>query len=164
MKTLFKSTLLLLVLGILYLGFYPIPLEPVARETPQHPGMDGVFKINELLAQTKIIKTDAGLGPEAIVRDSLNNFYSGLENGDIIQFDTNGNNQKVLGNTGGRPLGMKFAPNGWLIIADQKMGLIAMDSLRNFKTLLNEIEGTPIQFADDLAINKEGVIYFSVVA
>ncbi len=161
MKTLFKSTLLLLVLGILYLGFYPIPLEPVARETPQHPGMDGVFKVNELLAQTKIIKTDAGLGPEAIVRDSLNNFYSGLENGDIIQFDTNGNNQKVLGNTGGRPLGMKFAPNGWLIIADQKMGLIAMDSLRNFKTLLNEIEGTPIQFADDLAINKEGVIYFS---
>ena len=147
MKTLFKSIGFLLVLGMLYLGFYPIPLEPAARKSHPHPAMDGVFKVNELLAQTKIIKTDAGLGPEAIVRDSLNKFYSGLENGDIIQFDANGNNQRVLGNTGGRPLGMKFAPNGWLIIADQKMGLIAMDSLGNFKTLLNEIEGTPIQFA-----------------
>ena len=161
MKKIFKIIRFLLAIGILYLGFYPISLEPLARESPAHPGMDGAFKVNELLAQTQIIKTTAGLGPEAIVRDSLNKFYSGLENGDIIQFDPNGNNQKVLGNTGGRPLGMKFAPNGWLIIADQKMGLIAMDSLGNFNTLLNEIEGTPIQFADDLVINKEGLIYFS---
>ena len=28
-------------------------------------------------------------------------------------------------------------------------------------TLLNTIDGTPIQFADDLAITQEGVVYFS---
>jgi hypothetical protein len=56
---------------------------------------------------------------------------------------------------------MKIAPKGTLVIADQFKGLISLDSLGNIDTLINEIDGTPILFADDLAITKEGVVYFS---
>jgi hypothetical protein len=111
---------LLLLAGLLYLGFYPIDLDPAARPSPPYPGMEGDFKVNSLLAETNIIAV-AGVGPESIARDSLGNFYSGLDNGDIIRFDASGSNQTVIGNTKGRPLGMKFAPNGWLIIADRDM-------------------------------------------
>ena len=151
---------LLLLAGLLYLGFYPIDLDPAARPSPPYPGMEGDFKVNRLLASTSIIAV-GGIGPESIARDSLGNFYSGLDNGDIIRFDASGANQTIIGNTKGRPLGMKFAPNGWLIIADRDMGLIALDSMGSITTLLNRIEGTPIQFADDLAITQEGVVYFS---
>ena len=151
---------LLLLVGLLYLGFYPIGLDPVARTSPPYPGMEGDFKVNNLLAATDIIAV-AGVGPESIARDSLGNFYSGLDNGDLIRFDASGTNQTVIGNTKGRPLGMKFAPNGWLIIADREMGLIALDSMGSITTLLDTIDGTPIRFADDLAITQEGVVYFS---
>ena len=150
----------LLLVGLLYLGFYPIDLDPVARPSPPYPGMEGDFKVNNLLAATDIIAV-AGVGPESIAQDSQGNFYSGLDNGDLIRFDASGANQTVIGNTKGRPLGMKFAPNGWLIIADREMGLIALDSMGSITTLLDTIDGTPIRFADDLAITQEGVVYFS---
>ena len=85
---------LLLLAGLLYLGFYPIDLDPAARPSPPYPGMEGDFKVNSLLAATNIV-TVAGVGPESIARDSLGNFYSGLDNGDIIRFDASGSNQVV---------------------------------------------------------------------
>ena len=113
---------LLLLAGLLYLGFYPIVLDPAARPSPPYPGMEGDFKVNSLLVATNIIAV-AGVGPESIARDSLGNFYSGLDNGDIIRFDASGSNQTVVGNTKGRPLGMKFAPNGWLDYCGSRYGI-----------------------------------------
>ena len=37
---------LLLLAGLLYLGFYPIDLDPAARPSPPYPGMEGDFKVN----------------------------------------------------------------------------------------------------------------------
>ena len=160
MKPILKSLLFLLLIGLLYLCFYPIDLQPVARKSPPNPGRTGEYEVNNLLAHIDLIKV-SGIGPESIVQDSLGNFFSGLENGDIIQLDSSLSNQTVIGNTGGRPLGMKIAPNGLLIIADQHLGLIAMDRKGKVTVLLNEIEDTPILFADDLDITKEGMVYFS---
>tara|TARA_B100000767_G_scaffold273217_1_gene302765 strand:+ start:515 stop:1588 length:1074 start_codon:yes stop_codon:yes gene_type:complete len=160
MKRIIKLTGTVFFIGIVYLFFYPIELEPIARISPPYPGMEGDFKKNNELAEIDFREVD-GIGPESIARDSFGYFYSGLENGDIIKFDSLISNKKIIGNTGGRPLGMKFAPNGMLVIADQVKGLIALDSLGEIKTLLNEIDETPILFADDLAITKEGIIYFS---
>lgn len=160
MKRILKLVGAIILVGILYLCLYPIDLEPIARTSPTYPGMEGEFKVNNKLTGIDFIEVD-GIGPESIAQDSLGNFYSGLENGDIIKFDSLLSNKEIVGNTGGRPLGMKFAPNGMLVIADQVKGLVALDSLGVVQTLLNEIDGTPILFADDLAISKEGVIYFS---
>lgn len=160
MKRILQISILLLTIGILYLCFYPIELEPVARKTPPFPGLKGVYAPNNKLVKTKLIPLPSP-GGESIVRDSSGQFYTGLANGDILRFDAEGNEQTIIANTKGRPLGMKFAPNGELIIADQKMGLISLDSTLNIRTLVRHYKNEKLEFVDDLTISKEGIVYFS---
>lgn len=145
---------------MVYLLFYPITLDPIARKTPPYPGLTGDFKPNSALASVQLIDIPSS-GPESIVQDASGYFFTGLANGDIYRFDAFGNEQTFIVNTGGRPLGMKIAPNGELIIADQKKGLLALDSLNQLRILVDEFEGEKLRFVDDLTISKEGVIYFS---
>ena len=160
MKKIFQALSALIVLGILYLCFYPIALEPIARKTPPFPGLKGVYAPNTKLVQTKLVPLPSP-GAESIVKDSLGQFYTGLANGDILRFDAEGNQQTIVATTGGRPLGMKFAPNGELIIADQKKGLLAMDSTYTVRSLVSHYENEALKFVDDLTISKEGIVYFS---
>lgn len=145
---------------MVYLLFYPITLDPIARKTPPYPGLTGDFKPNSALASVQLIDVPSP-GPESIVQDASGYFFTGLANGDIYRFDAFGNEQTFIVNTGGRPLGMKITPNGELIIADQKKGLLALDSLDQLRVLVDEFEGEKLRFVDDLTISKEGVIYFS---
>jgi sugar lactone lactonase YvrE len=59
------------------------------------------------------------------------------------------------------PLGMEFDADGNLIVADATLGLISVDKAGKITMLTNEVEGTPIIFADDLVIASDGTIYFS---
>jgi len=160
MKPLKRIFFISFLLGILYLCFYPIALDPIARKTPPFPGLVGPYKTNDLLKKTALVSIPHP-GPESIVADSLGHFYTGLSNGDILQFDAKGNNQVVITNTGGRPLGMKIAPTGELIIADQKKGLLALDSTNTLRVLVDQYKGERLLFVDDLDISKEGIVYFS---
>lgn len=156
-----KLLLGLLIILTLYLLFYPLPFEPVAFTPPPNPGFTGVFQKNENLVQSQTLLKGMGIGPEAIVQGPDSMLYSGLQDGRIIKFSKDGTSQKAFTNTKGRPLGMKFDPNGNLIVADGKMGLLSIDSLGTINVLTNEVEGTQIYFADDLDIASDGIIYFT---
>jgi sugar lactone lactonase YvrE len=65
-----------------------------------------------------------------------------------------------MANTGGRPLGVKFAPDGRLIVADATKGLLHVGP-GAITALATQVEGRRIGFADDLDITREGVIYFT---
>jgi len=160
MKKIRKILLIILTLLIVYLLFWPLDLKPIARKTPPYPGLKGVFETNKKLSNVNLV-TLPHPGPEAVVQDSLGYLYSGLENGDIIQYDLKGENIRFIANTGGRPLGMKFAPSGELIIADISKGLIALDSSGDFRVLVDTFEGEKLLFVDDLDITNDGIIYFS---
>ena len=158
---LFKTLLLfLLISAFAYLGFYPIPLDPIARKAPPFPGLKGVYQPNNKLTQTTLIPLSSP-GPESIVRHPEGHFFTGLANGDIVQFNATGEEQNIIANTGGRPLGMKIAPSGELIIADQIKGLLKLDSTNQISVLADQYKGEQLKFVDDLDISKEGIIYFS---
>ena len=160
MKKIRQALFALIMLGILYLCFYPIALDPIARKTPPFPGLKGVYAPNTKLVQTKLVPLPSPRA-ESIVRDSLGQIYAGLANGDILRFNAEGNQQTKIANTGGRPLGTKFAPSGELIIADQKKGLLAMDSSYTLRSLVSQYKNEELKFVDDLTISKEGIVYFS---
>ena len=107
---------LLLLTTIAYFGFYPIALDPVARKAPPYPGLIGVYQPNTKLANTTLVPLPSA-GPESIVLHPEGHFFTGLANGDIVRFNATGEEQNIIANTGGRPLGIKIAPNGNLIIA-----------------------------------------------
>ena len=112
--------------------------------------------------ECKILSTEF-TGPEDFAFDKNDFAYTGLLNGTILRFDTKKENPtfESVVNTGGRPLGMRFAPDGTLWIADASKGLL---SFKNGKltTELTEVDGLPFKLADHLAITKDGShIYFS---
>ena len=160
MKLLKFLLVFLLFSVIAYLGFYPIELDPIARKAPPYPGLTGVYEPNTKLANTTLIPLPSP-GPESIVRHPEGHFFTGLANGDILQFNADGKEQKIITNTGGRPLGMKIAPSGELIIADQIKGLLKLDSTNQISVLVDQYKGEGLKFVDDLDISKEGIIYFS---
>jgi len=149
-----------LLTAIVYLGFYPIALDPVARKVPPYPGLTGVYQPNTKLANTTLVPLPSA-GPESIVLHPKGYFFTGLANGDIVRFNATGEEQNIIANTGGRPLGMKIAPNGNLIIADQIKGLLQLDSTNQISILVDQYKGEKLKFVDDIDISKEGMVYFT---
>jgi sugar lactone lactonase YvrE len=72
-----------------------------------------------------------------------------------------GGNWSPLGNTGGRPLGLRSDGNGGLFIADAIKGLVHMDAAGQVTTIADSMAGQALKFVDDLDIDDRGRIYFS---
>ena len=163
MKKKFKIIGLVLLLFVLYLLFWPVPIDPQIWHPPQAPDMtQGPFQFNDKLKDVKKISiAEFGHGPEDITIDSNGYVYTGLINGKILRFDPDGSNPKVIAETGGRPLGMQFDALGNLIIADAGKGLLSMNLDGEFEVLVNEYNGKKMGVVNDLDIASDGTIYFT---
>jgi sugar lactone lactonase YvrE len=162
MKKIIKLSLLVIVVAtVLYLLFYPVPVEPVSYDTPNNPGLQGPFAKNNRLSATKHLLLDIGKGPEDITVGPDGLLYTGLEDGRIVSFTKEGEFVKTLVNTGGRPLGMQFDTANNLIVADILKGLISISPEGEMLVLADSVDGTKIFFADDLDIGQDGIIWFS---
>ena len=160
-KKILYLLLLLNVVAILYFLFWPADFEPVAYTPPKNPEFTGVFAKNNQLNNAEIIINNIGIGPEDIVIGPDSFLYTGIADGSIIKFSLDGKTTEYIGNTGGRPLGLKFDTTGKLIIADEYKGLLSLNKNREIKLLTNEVNGTKIFFADHLDITGDYKIYFS---
>ena len=142
-----------------YLFFWPVPIDPVANEAfPPNPVGQGVFAANQKLDAAELMTL--GPGPEGIAFDAFGNLYTGLVDGRILRADPNGN-ISTFADTGGRPLGLNFDAGGHLIVADAKKGLLSIDPGGTVKILTDSVDGERMIFVDDLAIARDGMIYFS---
>jgi sugar lactone lactonase YvrE len=65
-----------------------------------------------------------------------------------------------IATTGGRPLGLAFDRDGRLIVADGRRGLLRIDD-GEIEVLVDEIEGAPLSFADEVAVAPDGTIWFT---
>ena len=150
----------LLAASLLYLLFWPVPVDPVAWTPPTAPELTGPWSANEKLKAVERLAQDQGPGPEAIAFDAAGALYTGYSDGRVMRFDADGRNGVQVVNTGGRPLGLKFAPDGTLFVADAKKGLLKV-AQGAVTVLATEAGGTPINFADDLDVTADGTVYFS---
>ncbi|MGD9713042.1 MAG: SMP-30/gluconolactonase/LRE family protein, partial [Thermomicrobiales bacterium] len=67
-------------------------------------------------------------------------------------------------NTGGVPAGLAFHPDGSLYVADEGddiHGLMRITPAGEATILVNEFEGRPLNGANDLVFDANGVVYFS---
>ncbi len=154
----------LLALGLAYLLLWPVPLQPVAWNAPPDKGYVGVFSPNMDLAGLKTLAIGEHHGPEDVdgrIEDGDWIVYTSTQSGDIIRINTRTNTHSVLLNTGGVALGLQFDANGNLIIADAHKGLLSIDENGEITVLTNSVDGTPINYADEMAIGMDGKIYFS---
>lgn len=152
--------LMILAIFFGYLLLWPVPFDPVAGPPrAANPAGTGVFVKNNILAAARLVPT--GHGPEGTAFDAQGRLFTGLEDGRILRVNVADASTVELANTGGRPLGMDFDAAGNLIIADAIQGLISMAPDGKLTTLATDFEGKRMKFVDDLAIAKDGMIYFS---
>lgn len=156
-----KKLLVVILLGVLYLLLWPVPLEPVAWQPPPAPELVGPYAENNALAKIERLADGVAEGPEDILFDQRGHMYAGFVDGTIRRFNVDGEEPVVIANTGGRPLGMAWADNRTIAVADGDKGLLAVSLEGDVKVLAEEADGLRFAFADDVAVASDSTMYFT---
>ncbi len=156
-----RALLILLLAGLAYLLFWPVSVDPVAWEPPAAPADSPPFEKNRRLAAVERIAQDIGAGPEAVNFDSQGRLVTGFLDGRVMRFAPDGSQAELLADTGGRPLGLDFASNGDLIVADAVKGLVRVKASGGWEVIADSADGVPIGFADDVDVSSQDIAYYS---
>ncbi|RLA22567.1 MAG: SMP-30/gluconolactonase/LRE family protein, partial [Gammaproteobacteria bacterium] len=148
-------------LSVLYLLFWPVPIEPVAWDAPQNAGLVDPFEPNDRLRKAQLIDLGEHEGPEDVAADRNGMIYTVTVDGLIIRMAPDGSNIEVFSEPGGRPLGMEFDAAGNLFVANSFLGLQKVSPDGSVEVLTDSYQGEPITYADDVAVAENGMIYFS---
>ena len=164
MKTWHKVLIsIVAIMGIIliYLLFWPVPIDPVAWTPPKAPVLTGVYEVNTRLTPVELLGAGTGVGPEDVAVDAQGRIYGGMEDGQILRFQAGGSQPEVFADTGGRPLGLHFDGADNLVVADAYKGLLSIAPDGSITVLSTEHGGVPFRLTDDLDIAADGTIYFS---
>jgi sugar lactone lactonase YvrE len=131
------------------------PVDPV-RWTP--PPVD---PLPDLPSAELTVVPVPGNAPEDVVVDAEGNIWTGVDDGGIVRISPDGA-ASVVGNTGGRPLGLAVAEDGRLLVCDSPRGLLAMNTgIGEFEALVEEVDGRHLQFCSNVIEMADGTIYFT---
>lgn len=134
----------------------PPPVDPVRWQAPP------VKPLPDFPAAELTLVPVPGGEPEDVVVDADGSLWVGALDGGIVRLQPDGSRPVVVGNTGGRPLGLGFAHDGRLLICDSPRGLLAMDtSTGEIETLVDNVNGRPLIFCSNVVETRDGAIYFS---
>lgn len=144
----------------LYFLLWPVPINPVAWNAPVNRGYVDPFLPNDLLAAATSISLGQYEAPEDATLGSDQRIYVTTRNGMIVRVQNRGISEYA--DVGGRPLGIEADRDGSLLVANSYLGIQRVTSERKVMTLLDTIDGQPLNYANNLAVGKDGTIYFSV--
>jgi sugar lactone lactonase YvrE len=103
-----------------------------------------------------------GHGAEDVVIDSEGWVYTGTEDGAIWRVQPDGRRLDLVGNTGGRPLGIELLPDGRLLVCDARRGLLALDlGSGRIEVLTGLVHGRRMEFCNNAAVRDDGTIWFT---
>lgn len=154
------GAIVLLLAG--YICSWPVPIEPIAWQAPSPLAYSGPHAANLKLSALQKINLQNETGPEHITIGPDNRLYVPVLSGRILRMTSDGDQQHVFANTGGRPLGMAFDSQGNLVVADAYKGLLSITPDGAVTVLANQVTPTnPILFADAVTIARDGTIYFT---
>lgn len=155
---------LFIILGLAYMFFWPVPIDPQGWNPPVAPPYEGNFAHRNKMSDAERLWRGKIEGPEATaIKDGY--IYTGLGNGDVVRMHIESEGEpEVLANTGGHPLGLKFDADGNLIICDANKGLLSLSPAGEISLLSDSVDGRRYKVPDDLAIAADGKIYFSDIS
>ena len=87
--------------------------------------------------------------------------YATTHGGKVLRISPAGRTVDVFAQPGGRPLGIEVDTDGSLLIANAVLGIQRISTDGVVSDVLTELDGTPLLYADDLAIARDGTIYLS---
>ena len=103
-----------------------------------------------------------GPGAEDVLVAEDGTVYTGTADGSIFAVSMDGDSITRVANTGGRPLGLEWLPDGRLLVCDAHRGLLAVDvTTGDIEVLANSVAGRRMRFCNNAAVLRDGTIYFS---
>lgn len=88
--------------------------------------------------------------------------FTGTEDGAIFRVSPDGSQVDRVAHTGGRPLGIEFAPDGRLLVCDARKGLMWVDPASGeVEQITAEVDGVAMRFCNNAAIASDGTIWWS---
>jgi sugar lactone lactonase YvrE len=160
MKKALFATGSLLALLLLYLMLWPVAIDPVAWDAPVNEGPVDPFGPDDRLKRARSIDLGDHHGPEDAALGHDGKLYATAANGMVLQIDSSGQ-ASVFADIGGRALGIETDADGSLIVANAFLGLQRVHPDASVEVLVDEVDGRPLVYANDLAIAADGTVYFS---
>lgn len=155
-----RAVLILFLAGLGYLLLWPVPVDPVAYDPPEDNGFVGAFAENNHLDMAETVSLpDGEIGPEDIAVLPDGRVYTTSHTG--ILYDISAEKPVEVDRLGGRPLGLTSGPDGALYIADSFRGVMRWTGPGTLESVVVEIDGTPVVYANQIDLARDGTIYFS---
>lgn len=148
--------------AIAWLAFAPTPARPVAWSPPPRPSRKrGPYRDNNLLRAVRRIAVGEGTGPETILADG-NALLTGYLDGRVVRVVPRTGAIETLAATGGRPLGLARCPDGTILVADARRGLLRIREGGRVEVIAASAGGVPFAFANSVAVDRAGLhAYFT---
>ena len=103
-----------------------------------------------------------GRGPEDVLVDLEGRVLTGVTDGRVLRLAPDNRRVEVIADTGGRPLGLEWLPDGALLVCDAHRGLLRVDvDTGRVTTLVSDVDGEPMRFCNNAAVAGDGTVYFS---
>jgi sugar lactone lactonase YvrE len=103
-----------------------------------------------------------GIGPEDVLLDGDGGVITGVADGRLLRIGVNGGVLSMVADTGGRPLGLEWLPDGRLLVCDAHRGLLAVEvNNGHTEVLVYEVNGAPMRFCNNAAVAPDGTVYFT---
>ncbi len=103
-----------------------------------------------------------GHGAEDVVVDAEGWVYTGTVDGAVWRVQPEGRRVDLVGNTGGRPLGIELLPDGRLLVCDAHRGLLALDpATGRVEVLVALVNGRRMEFCNNAAVREDGTVWFT---
>ena len=88
--------------------------------------------------------------------------FTGTDDGVIHRVSHDGQRVEQVADTGGRPLGIEYLPDGRLLVCDAHRGVLTVDPRSGrLETLVADVDGRPMRFCNNAAVSADGTIYFT---
>lgn len=103
-----------------------------------------------------------GPGAEDVLIGHDGTAYTGTKDGSIFAVSADGQQIRRIANTGGRPLGLEWLPEGRLLVCDANRGLLTVALADGtIETLADSVGGRRMRFCNNAAVTDDGTIWFT---
>src|SRR5688500_20343543 len=103
-----------------------------------------------------------GRAPEDVLVGDDGRVYAGLEDGRVVRVAGPGAPVETVARLPGRPLGLEFLGTDELLVCASDAGLLAVGlEDGRVRTVVDRIDGRPLQACNNAAVADDGTLYFS---
>lgn len=148
-------------LAVLYLLAWPVPIEPVAWNTPTAPAPEGVYAPNDYLASAKTsvefpgVPAEAAPGPDGVM-------HTVFMDGRVARWKPDSNDYEIYADLKVSASGLAFDLAGNLYTVGERDSILFRVSPDGEMTVLvDELDGVKSPFLNDVAVATNGMVYFT---